>query len=107
MARLTKKQYLNKYVYRKNYRGEWHHRVKYYKKYPSTPLEWHVHHIKYYPPGLFAFIKNNQMRNLIALPKALHEWVHYQQDKKGARFNKGKLKKVLKQYLKRPDKFIF
>jgi hypothetical protein len=45
------------------------HRIVYYEAFPETPKDWCVHHID-------GNKKNNDLANLIAMPKPLHSRIH-------------------------------
>jgi hypothetical protein len=54
---------------------------------------WHIHHINHKP-------KDNRLANLIAIPKTLHEWIHYTNYLNNKRLNKTTIKKHLKLFIK-------
>lgn len=102
--------------YNKSYNKKWKYRHREVwtnhqrKKNPSyrIPYKWHIHHINHNK-------KDNRIRNLIALPPHLHNWVHFKYWKTGKIYNKTEITKLIIQYKKNrklkkwkiPYKFIF
>lgn len=67
------------------------HRNIYYSQYPETNKKWHIHHID-------GNKSNNDIKNLIALPSALHVAVHDLIFKNKTSFTKRELEKLLISY---------
>jgi hypothetical protein len=55
--------------------GQLVHRVVYRETYGEIPKNWHVHHIDWTK-------ENNHPDNLIAVPEAVHKWIHERGDPK-------------------------
>lgn len=73
--------------------GRFTHRVVYEKVYGKIPKTWHVHHID---ENKF----NNDINNLIAIPKKLHEAVHRVMRAKKIQLTKKNIEDMLKSYIR-------
>ena len=78
--------------------GVYKHREDYYDNYRDTPRWWHIHHID-------CDKSNNTIKNLIALPPALHFSIHNMITKSKTNLTRKEILGLLKIYLRFTDIF--